>query len=137
MTEVEARAPHCACQIANITITNIVDGEGHLPVSLLLSSPVCHLRAQQDQEHFVEICEAFPTMGNGELNMPKSKLWRIPHFEQKSKKGTPGKEKTRPRSTPTPAGSGESSKQRKLQETARRGVDFGSNYLEDNSKPSP
>ena len=42
--------------------------------------------------------------------MPKSKLCRIPHIEQKSKTNTPGREMTQARPTPTPAGSGKPSK---------------------------
>ena len=41
----------------------------------------------------------------------------------------------RARPTPTPARSGESSKLRSLQETARREVELSSSYLEYNSKP--
>ena len=41
----------------------------------------------------------------------------------------------RERPRPTPAGSGEPSKVRRVQETARREVDLSSSYLQDNSKP--
>ena len=45
---------------------SVADSSGHLILSLLLSSLVCSL--QSPRRIFVEICEAFLTMGNGELN---------------------------------------------------------------------
>ena len=91
----------------------------------------------------MEICEAFPIMENGELNHAHIEIMpHIPYFERKSKKITAGRETTRARQTPTPAGSRESSKLRNLQETARREVDLSSSYLArqlktwSNSEPS-
>ena len=56
-------------------------------------------------------------------------------FYKMSKNSTPSRETTRAQPTPTPAGSGETSKVRHAQATARGEVDLSSSYLEDNSRP--
>ena len=94
-------------------------------------------RAAEPKEYFVEICEAFPTMGNGELNHAQIEL--MPHpvpWAKKQKKHNPGAERRREHHRRRARqGQAESSKLRNLQGTARRNVDVSSSNLEDNSIP--
>ena len=109
----------------------------YLSLSLWLSSLVCHLRPvlYSPERRLVEICEAFPSMGNGELNHAQIEIMPHARILTKRAKKALSAETAGTRPTPIPAGPVESSKVRHLQEKVRREVDLSSSYLEDNSKP--
>ena len=61
----------------------VADGLDHLPLSLLLSSLVCHFRSVQLPKMYqgkcFYMCEAFSTVGIGGLNHVKIKIFRAFH----------------------------------------------------------
>ena len=101
--------------------------------SSALCAASCRVQSQ-DQEWFVEICEAFPTMGNTRLNHAQIEIMPV-FWAKKQKKDS----RQRDDATTTDADPIRVRRVEQAEESpgnrARR-VGLSSSYLEDNSKPS-